>query len=95
MLLYLSCMQIFMTAFIYLIPCSHTAAVLSMIILSVFCMGAGYTVHIKDFTVYTRWIQYVSPVTWLFPLLINRELTPEAIASSSATVLCRNKQVRD
>lgn len=94
MLLYLSCMQIFLTAFIYFIPLSNTATIISSTCLMAFFMSCGYTVHFKDITSYTKWLQYLSPITWLFPYLLNREFTPEAIASSSVTTLCRNKQVR-
>lgn len=93
MLLYLSCVQIFLNAFIYLLPCSNVGTILSSIIISAFFFSSGFLVHFKDLTVYIQWIQYLSPTTWLFPYLINRELTPEAISSSAATTLCRNKQV--
>lgn len=94
MLLYLSCVQIFITTFIYLTPFSNAFTTISSIIVSAFFLSAGYVVHFKDSTIYTSWIQYISPTSWLFPYLINRELTPDAIASSSATTLCRNKQVK-
>ncbi|KAF2879508.1 hypothetical protein ILUMI_26662 [Ignelater luminosus] len=94
MLLYLSCVQIFITAFIYLSPFSNAFTTISSIIISAFFLSSGYVVHFKDSTIYTSWIQYISLTSWLFPYLINRELTPDAIASSSATTLCRNKQVQ-
>ncbi|KAK4875929.1 hypothetical protein RN001_012351 [Aquatica leii] len=94
MLLYLSCVQIFLTSIIYLIPSSNTAAIVACTIVCAFLLSNGYLLHYKDLFVYIRWLQYLSPTTWLFPYLINRELTPEAISSSLATTLCRNKQVQ-
>ncbi|KAF5281613.1 hypothetical protein FQR65_LT02933 [Abscondita terminalis] len=94
MLLYLSCVQIFLTSIIYLIPSSNAAAVIACTVVGGFSLSTGYLLHFKDLNFYTRWLHYVSPSTWLFPYLINRELTPEAISSSLATTLCRNKQVQ-
>lgn len=93
MLLYLSCIQIFITAFIYMIPMSNASTILSSVFLSGFFLSSGYAVHFKDMSMYTTWIQYISPNTWLLPYLLNREYTTEAITSSSITTLCRNKQV--
>uniref|UniRef100_A0A1Y1MDB6 ABC transporter domain-containing protein n=1 Tax=Photinus pyralis TaxID=7054 RepID=A0A1Y1MDB6_PHOPY len=94
MLLYLSCVQIFVTTVVYMVPCSKTATIISCVIFSAFSLSSGYLVHFKDLTVYIEWLRYLSPTSWLLPYLINQELTPEAIASSLATTLCRNKQVQ-
>lgn len=94
MLLYLSCTQIFTTMIIYLIPSStNVATLLSSLILTALFLSNGYAIHFKDISIYTSWLEYVSPSTWILPYLAYREYTPEAIASSSATTLCRNKQV--
>lgn len=58
-----------------------------------FC-SSGYVLHYKDMPLYFNWLKYINPMSWLLPYLINRELSPDAIASSSATTLCRNKQVK-
>ncbi|KAJ8967314.1 hypothetical protein NQ317_013783 [Molorchus minor] len=55
---------------------------------------AGFVLHLKDLPFYCKWLQYVSPTSWLMPFLLNRELSPEALQSSSATTLCRNMQVQ-
>ncbi|XP_022912646.2 ATP-binding cassette sub-family G member 8 isoform X1 [Onthophagus taurus] len=94
MLLYLSCLQIFTTAFIYLIPIPNRATFLSTIIMTALFFSNGYLVHYKDLTTCTKWIEYISPNTWVLPYLLNRELSTEAIASSFSTTLCRSKQVQ-
>lgn len=91
--MYLSCIQIFILMFIYLIPLSNTATVISSAILSAFFLSAGYVLHYKDFTIYIDWLKYISPTSWVLPYLLNRELTQEAIESSSTIKLCRSKQV--
>lgn len=91
--MYLSCIQIFLLMFIYLVSLSNAATVISSAILSAFFLAAGYVLHYKDFTIYTDWLQYVSPASWVLPHLLNRELTHEAIESSSTIKLCRSKQV--
>lgn len=93
MLMYLSCIQIFLLMFVYLVPLSNTATVICSAILSAFFLSSGYILHYKDFTVYIDWLQYVSPTTWVFQYVLNRELTQEAIESSSTIKLCRSKQV--
>lgn len=94
MLLYLSCIQIFMVAAIYLLPFTNTATIIASAILSAFFLVAGYALHLRDIPHYLRWLQYLSPTSWLLPYLLNRELSPEAVQVSSVSTLCRNKQVR-
>ncbi|CAH1154353.1 unnamed protein product [Phaedon cochleariae] len=96
MLLYLVCTQTFLTAFIYLIPSTNVAAIVSSAILSAFFLAAGYAVHLKDLPSYVKWLQYLSPTSWLLPYLLNRELSSEAIQSlqSAVATLCRNKQIQ-
>ncbi|KAJ8912901.1 hypothetical protein NQ315_017231 [Exocentrus adspersus] len=94
MLIYLSCLQIFITALVFLVPMTNLAAIISAAIVSAFFLAAGYVLHFRDLPYYYRWLQYVSPTSWLLPFLLNRELSPEAIQSSSATTLCRNKQIQ-
>lgn len=93
MLIYLSCIQIFIIAFVYLLPLTNLAAAVSATILWAFFLAAGYVLHLKDLPYYYKWLQYISPTSWLTPFLLNRELSPEAVQRSSATTLCRNKQV--
>lgn len=93
MLIYLSCIQIFINMWIYLIPLPNTATIISSTILTAFFLSAGYVLHYRDVTDYTNWLQYINPSSWLFPYLLNRELTQEAIESSSSIKLCRSKQV--
>lgn len=93
MLLYLSCIQIFITMIIYLIPSPNVAVLFASLILTALFLSNGYTIHFRDINIFTSWLEYVSPPTWILPYLASREYTPEAIASSSATILCRNKQV--
>lgn len=94
MLIYLSCLQIFLTAFIYLIPISNAATIVCSFFISAFFCTSGYVIHFKDIPMYLKWLKYVNPMSWLLPYLINRELSTDAIASSSVTTLCRNKQVK-
>ncbi|KAG5872247.1 hypothetical protein JTB14_008805 [Gonioctena quinquepunctata] len=95
MLLYLSCLQVFLLAFIYLVPLKNTAMMISSTILSAFFMSTGYVLHLKDLPSYLKWLQ-LSPTSWLLPYFLNRELADEAIHSLQATVatLCRNKQIQ-
>ncbi|XP_018335601.1 ATP-binding cassette sub-family G member 8 [Agrilus planipennis] len=94
MLLYLSCVQILLTAFYYLIPFSNAATLVSSFVITSLFLSCGYTIHVRDIPFYFQWIQYISPSTWLMPYIIRKELTPEAISSSMSTQLCRNKQVQ-
>ncbi|CAG9840598.1 unnamed protein product, partial [Diabrotica balteata] len=96
MLLYLSCIQIFLMAFIYTIPLSNTATIFSGTALSAFFLTAGYSLHLKDIPTYLQWIEKISPSEWLIPYLLNRELSAEAIQSlqGAITTLCRNKQIQ-
>lgn len=93
MLLYLSCVQIFIIAFIYLIPLSNTATFLASIILMTFFLVNGYVIHFKDIAFYIKWLEYLSPNVWLFSYLLNRELSLEAVTSSLPMTLCKSKQV--
>lgn len=94
MLLYLISIQQFFLTFIYLIPFRDTASLISSLFLSAFFISSGYLVHFKDLPIYVKWLEYLSPTTWTMPYLLSRELSPEAIASSSALMYCRNKQVQ-
>lgn len=95
MLIYFSCIQMLILAFIYLFPTiSNMAVIIASFILSAFLFSSGYVIHFKDLPIYFKWLRYVSPTTWLLPYLANRELSPEAIASTSSSLLCRNKQVQ-
>lgn len=93
MLLYLNCLQIFVIFFVYTIPASNFATIFAGILLMAIFMVCGYTVHFNDLTIYTTWLEYVSPTKWLFPIILNREFSVEAIASNAGNILCRNKQV--
>lgn len=92
MLLYLSCIQIFLMAFIYLIPLASTSTIISSTIATGFFLVSGYTLHLKDIPWYLKWVQQVSPTGWLMPFLLNRELSPGALKSTSSPPLC-NMQV--
>ncbi|EFA09595.1 ATP-binding cassette sub-family G member 8 [Tribolium castaneum] len=94
MLLYLITIQEFLLAFIYFIPLRDTAATISALFLTAFFLSSGYLVHFKDLPPYVKFLQFLSPPTWTMPYLLSRELSPEAIASSSALMYCRNKQVQ-
>ncbi|KRT82907.1 ABC transporter ATP-binding protein, partial [Oryctes borbonicus] len=94
MLLYLSCVQIFIIAFIYLIPLSNTATFISSIVLTTFFFVNGYVIHFRDVANYTKWLEYLSPNVWLFSYLLNRELSPEAVTSSFPMTFCKSKQVQ-
>lgn len=94
MLLYLVCLQIFTMLFVYTLPVSNFATILSGLCLMAMFMVSGYTIHFNDLTIYTNWLEWISPTKWLLPILLNKEFSPEAIASNSMNVLCRNKQVR-
>ena len=94
MLLYLISLQQFLLAFTYLIPLRDTAATISSIFLTAFFVSSGYLIHFRDLPNYLKWLEYLSPTTWTMPYLLSRELSPEAISSSSALMYCRNKQVQ-
>nr|CAI5849395.1 unnamed protein product [Callosobruchus analis] len=91
MLLYLNCIQILMTTFVYLLPFTQTMTVLASAVASALFMLSGYTLHVKDLPEYLLWVQYVDPAAWLLPFLLSRELSPEAIQSSSGKILCQVK----
>ncbi|KAL1512896.1 hypothetical protein ABEB36_002400 [Hypothenemus hampei] len=94
MLLYLSCLQSLHLALIYVLPFSDLASILaSTISLFIFLVG-GYILHYRDMPYYIAWLKHISPASWLFPYVLNRELSQEAIESSSIAPLCRNKQVQ-
>lgn len=93
MLLYLSCLQVFLMAFIYLIPFTCTATIISSAILSALFLSAGFSLHLKDLPTYLTWFKYVSPTSWMLPFFSNRELSQEALKSNSMMSLCRNMQV--
>lgn len=94
MLLYLICMQKFLLAFVYLIPSKSLGVTLCAVVSSVFTVSCGFLVHYKDLPGFVKFLDYINPSTWTLPFLISRELSPEAIASSSALMYCRNKQVK-
>ncbi|XP_050303441.1 ATP-binding cassette sub-family G member 8 isoform X2 [Anthonomus grandis grandis] len=94
MLLYLSTLQSIQIALIYLLPYSNAASMFACLISSVFFLVGGYILHLRDMPSYISWLRYLSPTSWVLPLVINRELSPEAIESSSVVPLCRNKQVQ-
>uniref|UniRef100_A0A0U9HSG6 Putative ABCG protein n=1 Tax=Chrysomela populi TaxID=154003 RepID=A0A0U9HSG6_CHRPP len=96
MLLYLTCMQTFLTAFVYLIPATDVSVVVASSMLTLFFLVAGYAVHLKDLPAYVAWLKHLSPTSWLLPYLLNRELSAEAIQSlqSAVATLCRNKQIQ-
>lgn len=94
-LLYLTCVQMFLTAFMYLIPFTYTAVMASSVGMLALSLTDGYLLHHKDMPYFVELLQYVSPSTWLFKFLLNKELSPEAVASSFTTTLCRNKQVSE
>ncbi|XP_056632614.1 ATP-binding cassette sub-family G member 8 isoform X1 [Diorhabda sublineata] len=96
MLLYLSCIQMVLTAFIYLVPLNNVATILCGVFLSALFIIAGYVLHLRDLPIYTQWIQNISPAGWLIPYLLNRELSQEAILSLQSTIstVCRNKQIQ-
>ncbi|KAL3268132.1 hypothetical protein HHI36_007259 [Cryptolaemus montrouzieri] len=95
MLLYLSCLQIFITAFIYLVPFTNGAVIIASIFLTFIFSAAGYSIHFHDMPVYIQYLKYASPLEWLLPYLLNRELTPEALSTVlSSPAACRNKQIQ-
>lgn len=94
MLLYLCSSQSLLTAFAYVVRCSHSVAtIFTGCTLAVGALASGYPVHIRDIPWGVQWLNYINPVAWLLPVLTNREYTQEAISSSAVTTLCRNKQV--
>lgn len=94
MLLYLSCVQIFLTAFIYILSASDASVYFASVVLTFLFSSSGYIIHFNDLPVYIEYLKYASPTEWLLPFLLNRELTPAALATISSPHLCRNKQVR-
>ncbi|KAK9871754.1 hypothetical protein WA026_014209 [Henosepilachna vigintioctopunctata] len=94
MLLYLSCLQILLTAFIYLIPFSNGSVLAASTVLTCMFSASGYLIHFNDMPVYIHYLKYISPLEWLLPYLLNRELSPEALATVLISpALCRNKQI--
>ncbi|XP_060528017.1 ATP-binding cassette sub-family G member 8 isoform X2 [Cylas formicarius] len=94
MLLYLSCLQIILLYSIYLLPFSDTAAIVASVVVSAFFLVAGYALHFRDQPYYVSWLRHISPTSWLMPYVLNRELSTEAIESSSIAPVCRNKQIQ-
>lgn len=93
MLLYLSCAQSLLTAIMYLIPTAGLASILSATFFIVTFLVSGYTIHWRDLDYWTMYLKYISPTSWLLPILTSREHSQEAIASSAKTTICKNKQV--
>lgn len=95
MLIYLSGLQTFLNAMIYLIPFSNGSLLFGSAILIFLFSTSGYLLHISDMPIYIHYLKYVSPISWLVPYLLNRELSPEALATVlTAPALCRNKQIQ-
>lgn len=92
MLLYLSCIQIFLMSFIYFIPVATTSTLISSTIITGLFLASGYSLHLRDIPRYLKWVQQVSPTGWLMPFLLNRELSTGALKSTSSPPLC-NMQV--
>ncbi|XP_045475615.1 ATP-binding cassette sub-family G member 8 [Harmonia axyridis] len=95
MLLYLSCVQIFLTAFIYLFAASNASVFFASMVMTLLFSSSGYFIHFNDLPVYIKYLKFASPTEWLLPFLLNRELTPTALATVlSSPPLCRNKQIQ-
>ncbi|KAH1012300.1 hypothetical protein HUJ05_011481 [Dendroctonus ponderosae] len=94
MLMLLSCLQAAQLALVYLLPFSNTASTLASLISTVLFLAGGYVLHYRDMPFYVGWLRRLSPMSWLMPYVLNRELSAEAIESSAVAPLCRNKQVQ-
>lgn len=92
MAFYLCCVQMFMKAIAYLIPPYKVSLYINTILLTILFIASGYTIHQLDMTMYTKWLEYISPARWVITLLAAKEFSPEAV-QSNLLATCKNKQV--
>lgn len=93
MLMFLSCLQAVQLALVYLLPFSNTASTLASVISTILFLAGGFVLHHRDMPFYVNWLKHVSPMSWIMPYVLSRELSAEALESSAVAPLCRNKQV--
>ncbi|KAJ9579822.1 hypothetical protein L9F63_004528, partial [Diploptera punctata] len=90
MLLYLLALQMLITALGYLFKWKHIAAIVAGVVVTCLALVSGIPVHSADLGTWCKWLEIVSPVKWILPVLISREYKPEAISSHPA--MCKSKQ---
>lgn len=79
-------------AIAYLIPPYKVSSYINSVLLTILFIASGYTIHNLDMTMYTKWLEYISPARWIITLLLAKEFSPESI-QSNLLATCKNKQV--
>ncbi|XP_047521097.1 ATP-binding cassette sub-family G member 8 [Pieris napi] len=91
--LYLISIQMLCRASVFVIPMEKTASIISGFCLLLSTLVCGVTLHEQDLTMFTKWLEYVSPAKWVLPEVLRRELSETALRSSiSKDLRCNNKQ---
>lgn len=95
MLLYFIVIQSITLFCSHLFSTSSISAAISVIIIYLTTSVGGYVLHIKDIPFYWKWMEYVSPERWIYPVLLVNEFSHDTLTNSATQHLCRNRQVRN
>jgi len=94
MLLYLTVIQTFAIFCAHLLPCTVSATIFNSLVTLALASVGGYLIHPQNVSKYLSWMQTISPIKWLLPILVQDEYSPETLTNSAGLQLCRNKQVQ-
>lgn len=94
MLLYFIVIQSITLFCSHLFTTSTISATISVIIIYLTTSVGGYVLHIKEIPFYWKWMEYVSPERWIYPVLLVNEFSHETLTNSATQQMCRNRQVR-
>ncbi|XP_075235566.1 ATP-binding cassette sub-family G member 5 [Lycorma delicatula] len=74
----------------------RVSSIISIFVLSILALVSGYTIHLKDLQ--DSWerdyLGLISSSRWMLTALLSKEYSADALASSTAQMICRNKQVQ-
>ncbi|KAG8193191.1 hypothetical protein JTE90_005541 [Oedothorax gibbosus] len=73
MIFYLLTLRMMALACAWACSTRHLAAVWTGFIFTVLSLASGYTVHARDLSMLFTWLQWVSPVHWIYQLLVQNE----------------------
>lgn len=94
MLLYFIVIQSITLLCSHIFSTSTISATISAIIIYLTTSVGGYVLHIQEIPFYWKWMEYVSPERWIFPVLLVNEFSHDTLTNSATQQLCRNRQVR-
>lgn len=95
MLLYFVVIQSITLFCSHLFTTSTISATITIIIIYLTTSVGGYVLHIQEIPFYWKWMEYVSPERWIYPVLLVNEFSHDTLTNSATQQLCRNRQVRD